>query len=162
SIAVAASGNIYVIGSFKGTPDFDPGPGNFYITASGMTQHVYISKFDNAGNYIWTKAYIGTYISYGPAIKVDAAENIYNVVHFFCTLDFDFGPGDFSITNPSFGVHCKFITKMDANGSVLWAKNIQSSIASNRCRGIALDPSGNIYVAGGFHSITDFDPGPGT
>ena len=49
-------GNVYAIGGFAYTVDFDPGPGVFNLTSSiDGAQNVYITKLDNAGNFIWAK-----------------------------------------------------------------------------------------------------------
>jgi hypothetical protein len=36
-------GNVYVIGTFQGSPDFDPGPGVYNLTSAGM-EDVYVTK----------------------------------------------------------------------------------------------------------------------
>ena len=37
STTVDAAGNVYQVGSFSGTVDFDPGPGVFNLSATGLT-----------------------------------------------------------------------------------------------------------------------------
>lgn len=46
SIAVDASGNIYTTGSFRGTVDFDPGPGVFNMYINGVTD-VFVHKMSD-------------------------------------------------------------------------------------------------------------------
>ncbi len=55
SVAVDASGNVYTTGTFQGTVDFDPGAGVFNLTSVGLFD-IFISKVDNSGNFVWTKA----------------------------------------------------------------------------------------------------------
>jgi len=56
SIALDNLGNIYSTGSFNSTVDFDPGPGNSFLTTTAMSQDVYIQKLDSNGNFIWAKS----------------------------------------------------------------------------------------------------------
>lgn len=51
-IFVDQAGYVYITGSFESTTDFDPGPGDFKLTSRGNGD-VYISKLDNAGNFVW-------------------------------------------------------------------------------------------------------------
>ena len=50
-VAVDASGNVYTIGYFDGTVDFDPGPGTFNMAATNQVgrRDIYISKLNAAG-----------------------------------------------------------------------------------------------------------------
>ena len=49
-----AAGNVYVMGSFRETVDFDPGPGVYNLTSVGQGD-IFISKFDASGNFLWVK-----------------------------------------------------------------------------------------------------------
>ena len=57
SITVDASGNVYATGYFKGTVDFDPGAGTFYLNSAGGSGDFFIQKLDASGNFIWAKAF---------------------------------------------------------------------------------------------------------
>ncbi|MCP4851228.1 MAG: hypothetical protein GY900_05790, partial [Actinomycetia bacterium] len=48
SVAVDSSGNVYTTGSFRGTVDFDPGPGTANLTA--VAQDVFVWGLDSSGN----------------------------------------------------------------------------------------------------------------
>ncbi len=54
------SGNVYTVGEFRGTADFDPGPVDQSLTANGSVGNTntdaFISKLDANGNYVWAKA----------------------------------------------------------------------------------------------------------
>lgn len=53
-IVLDMAGNIYTSGNFKGTADFNPGPGTYTLT-SAFGDDVFISKFDPGGSLIWQK-----------------------------------------------------------------------------------------------------------
>jgi hypothetical protein len=52
-LAVDRSHNVYRVGGFTGTADFDPGPGTFELTASGAWADVFVSKLDRDGGFLW-------------------------------------------------------------------------------------------------------------
>ncbi len=49
--------HLLVSGLFDGTVDFDPGLGQYNMTS--ITNDVFISKLDTAGNFIWAKQVAG-------------------------------------------------------------------------------------------------------
>lgn len=158
SITVAPSGNVYMIGIFGGTVDFDKGPGTYNLIgpANSMFQNAFISKYDSSGNLIWAKSFSGWYIL-GNDLAIDANENIYTVGYFPNTIDFDPGPGQYIITGNQSGYLCK----LDSGGHFVWVIEMRSQIAGTTnaqsvC--IAPDGTGNIYVGGTFKGTSDFDP----
>jgi hypothetical protein len=58
-LTVASDGSVYTTGYFKGTADFDPGPGTYNLTSAGLTD-VFVSKLDSAGNFVWAQRLGGT------------------------------------------------------------------------------------------------------
>lgn len=107
----------------------------------------------------WSKHFEGNYNESAQSIITDTAGNIYATGYFTGTVDFDPGPGVTSIT-ATFSVSTGFVMKMDDNGDLVWVKTFGSGNPVDS-KSIALDNAGNIYVAGMFQSITDFDPGVG-
>ncbi|MFI5219763.1 MAG: T9SS type A sorting domain-containing protein [Bacteroidia bacterium] len=166
SIITDASGNVYTIGYFEGTVDFDPGVGIFNLTSVSGT--VFVSKLDSSGNFVWAKAMGGTSSAYCSSIVLDTAVsgNIYITGLFFWTVDFDPGAGIFNLTAAgASGYSDIFISKLDSSGNFLWAKRMGGAGGSNDAgQSIALDPSGNgdVYTTGYFIGTVDFDPGPAT
>ena len=155
-ITVDAAGNVYTTGYFSGVADFDPGPGTFYLTADGGD--AYVSKLDADGNFVWALQFGGDQTNYGQAVNVDVSGNVYIAGYFGGTVDFDPGPAVFNIT--SNGQNDIFITKLDTNGNLLWAKNIGGT-NSDLAYAAVLDVSGNICMTGVFIGSVDFDPGSG-
>ena len=125
SIAVDAAGNVYTTGYFGGTADFDPGPGTYNLTSAG-TYEMFISKLDSSGNFIWAKQMGGnSSLDYatGLSITLDAAGNIYSTGPLEGTVDFNPGPGVFTLS--AIGVNrtrASFVLKLDADGNFIWAK----------------------------------------
>jgi hypothetical protein len=154
-----ASGNIYTIGSFSSTSDFDPNAGTAIHTSSG-SYDVFINKLNSTGNYLWSKSFGGINSDAGRALALDAAGNLHVTGTFSGTADFDPGAGTYTLvsTTPNSDV---FVSKFDATGNFLWAKNYGGGGNDNVCS-IALNASNDIYTAGDFILTPDFDPGPGT
>jgi hypothetical protein len=160
SIKLDALGNIYIAGSFQGTVDFDPGVGTFNLTSAGNTD-IFVCKLDAGGNFIWAKNMGGTNAEYAYEIAVDASYNVYTT-GYFTSFFADFDPGSGSYYLFPNGLSDIFVSKLDASGNFLWAKQIGGS---NLDLGgsIAVDGVGNAIVVGTFSStVIDFDPGPGS
>ncbi len=159
-ISIDAAGNIYSTGYFRGTADFDPGPGVFnLISPGGETPQVFISKLDAAGNFIWAKQLGGTLTDEGRSVTIDAVGNVYTIGSFNGTGDFDPGAGTFNLT--SSGGSDVFVSKLDAAGDFVWAKKLGGTVIDIGY-GITVDAAGNVYTTGYFQGTADFDPGAGT
>ena len=160
SIAVDASGNVYTTGYFDGTCDFDPGAGVFNLTPSGAPGFfdIFISKLNVSGDFVWAKKMGGTGDDGAFSIALDAFGNVYTTGPFGSTADFDPGPGVFNLT--AAGNFDIFVSKLDASGNFIWAKNMGGA-GDDEGLGLALDVAGNVYTTGVFSGISDFDPGAG-
>src|SRR4030095_4368411 len=78
SIAVDASGDIYVTGQFSRTIDFNSGEGLSTLTSAGSVD-IFVLKLDNSGNIIWAKAIGGQGYDVGKSLAVDpsGSEDVY-------------------------------------------------------------------------------------
>ena len=155
SITTDAAGNSYSIGSFRGTVDFDPGPGVTNLTSVGDND-IFVSKMDANGNLVWAKSFGSTVYDVGIDIAVDAAGNVYTTGNYSGSVDFDPGAGTTILT--SAGASDIFISKLDAAGNFLFARSMGGSTVDGGLS-IAVDASGNIYTTGAYSGTADFDPG---
>lgn len=156
SIALDFQGNIYTIGSFRDTADFDPGIDVFNLDA-GFSSDIFISKLDTAGNFVWAKQIGGVVgFSAGYSIALDAQGNSYITGLFQDTVDFD--PGLDTLNLISSGDNDIFIAKLDVNGNLLWAKSIGGA-GDDEGRNLTIDKEGNVYTIGWFKYAVDFNPG---
>ena len=156
-LSIDAFGNIYTIGSFEGTADFDPGPGTYMLTSVG-NYDIFVQKLDPNGNFLWAKAFGGTLQDESYSMEV-AQGNVYITGGFSGTVDFDPGAGTYNITSK--GGFDAFLQKMDLNGNFLWAKTFGGT-GDDAAITLNVDNWGNVYTTGGFSGIVDFDPGAGT
>ncbi len=162
-VAVDENHNSYIVGSFMGTQDFDPGPAVNNLTNTTLGEFdLFLGKFNPSGEYEWAFNLGGTGTStIGTGIIYDNIGNIILCGNFFGTMDMDPGPGlsNLSATN----WEQLNIAKYDTNGIYQWAFNIPVYFqSSNYVNNIKCDELGNIYVTGDFTGTVDFDPGPST
>jgi hypothetical protein len=147
SIAVDASGNIYVAGSFSGsTLIFDT---DTLTNATPGGPEIYIAKFDASGNALWAEHAGGTGTDAARSIAVDGSGNSYITGSFNSMTGITFG----STTLTNAGQEDMFIAKFDAAGNALWAKSAGGS-GSDIGSSICVDGSGNCYITGGFQSTS--------
>jgi hypothetical protein len=109
SIVLGADNNVYSIGNFSQTVDFDPGTGTNNLTSSGPYD-VFISKLDNNGNFISTLQFAGSGFAEGRSLVLDNVGNIFATGNFKATTDFDPLAGVFNLT--SNGADDIFIIKL--------------------------------------------------
>ena len=162
SIATDASGNVYTTGAFSGTVDFDPGAGVVNLSSGGfvVSEDIFVTKLNAAGKLIWAKqmdAGTGIGSGFGYSIAVDTFGNVYTTGYFTGTIDFDPGTGSYYLHSSA----ATFISKLDAAGNFVWAKQMPTVAAIEQNRLIAVDAPGNVYTTGTFSGTADFDPGTG-
>jgi len=141
-IATDSSGNCYVTGCFGATITC----GTTSLTSSGNFD-VLIVKLDTNGNWLWAKQAGGANDDRGFSIAIDSSGNSYITGYFYDTATFG------TTTLSSSGYEDIFIAKLDTNGNWMWAKQAGGS-SSEESYGIAIDSSGNSYVAGYFFGTT--------
>src|SRR4051812_33771921 len=56
NMVLDANGNVYTLGTFSGTVDFDPGQGIANATSTG-TNAVFVQKLDASGNFLWVSTF---------------------------------------------------------------------------------------------------------
>ena len=148
-------GNVYSTGYFLGTVDFNPGASVVNLVSSGGND-IYIQKLDAGGNFLWAKNIGGTGSDQAFGIALDNQGNVYTTGSFTGTVDFD--PSAVTNNLIAAGSSDIFISKMDASGNSIYAKQFGGTSADNACA-ISVDASGNIYASGYFNGTSDFDPG---
>lgn len=154
TIAVDDSGNIYLIGKFERTVDFDPGPGTKDVTGPGT----FCAKYDSTGSYIWAFG-LQTYGTTIDRLVLDASSNIYITGTYTNTVDFDPSPNTVNLTTP-LGKYYQFMAKYTKDGAYVWAKRMEGE--KIKIGSIAVDDTQNVYLTGSFTDSIDLDPGPDT
>jgi gliding motility-associated-like protein len=152
-------GNIFSTGRFDNTADFDPGPGVYNLTGTGLHTDVFIQKLDSSGNFIWAKSISGSRLEVCQSFVIDANNNLLSTGFFDGTVDFDPGTGVFNLSTI---YTSSYVHKLDANGNFIWVKFIGRDSANAFSSDIDVDSNNDAYITGVFYDTIDFDPGPAT
>ncbi len=147
SVAVDASGNVFLAGRFWGTVDFGGGP----LTSAG-TSDVYLVKFSSGGTHLWSKSFGDSSTDEAYALATDADGNIFMLGKFYGSIDFGGGP----LT--SSGYSDIFLAKFDPDGNHDWSDHYGDG-DSDYASDVAIDGSGNVIIVGEFYSSVDFGGG---
>ena len=153
SSALDPDGNIISTGGFAGTIDFDPGPGNEYLTVVGE-HDIFAHKLDPDGNLLWAKSFGSNLIDYGNHIIADKDGDIILTGRFSETCDFD--PSEVVDNYTSNGLYDAFVVKLNPNGDRIWVKTL-GGIRDELCYSILADDAKNLYFTGFFGHVVDFD-----
>ena len=149
AIATDTTNNLYLTGCFTDSADFDPGTAIFNLTVSS-NKTPFIARYDSTGNFVWAKALDPTINN--SKLALDNQANILLTGTFTGTADFDPDSGVVNLTSATNEV--VFISKYSNTGILKWAKN-SGGIKSYQ---IVSNNSSNVFIAGCFVSIADFDP----
>jgi len=155
--ATDAWGNTWVLGSFEGVVDFDPGDGEDIHEATGA-EDVFVTRFDAQGSYRWTRTLGGSGSDLGWGIAVDDQANVIVTGSFQETVDFDPGPEAAPCT--SNGGSDIFVLKLDESGAYVWVRTI-GGILDDGSADVAVDDQNDVIAIGHFQHRVDFDPTDG-
>lgn len=155
-IEVNAAGEVYVCGWTQST-DFPTTPGAFNTTFTGTSfQDIWITKLNAAGSaLVYSNLIGGIYSDYAYAIALETSGSVY--VTGYSTnnnLDFPTTPGAYQSNATGAGA---YILKMNPTGSALVYSTFTGS--SGNGYGIAIDGSGNAYLAGVLYGSLVTTPG---
>ena len=157
-VAVDSSGNVYVAGYFNSTTlGFGGVSNDVNLTYRGGSGDFFVVKYDSSGVAQWAKNPVsgsGAGFDLGNSVFVDSNGNVYVVGYFGGSLGFGGVSNDVNLTNQ--GSNDFFVVKYDSSGVAQGAKNPVSGSGTNAdyARFVAVDSSGNVYVAGNFGSTT--------
>jgi hypothetical protein len=153
-VAVDAFGSVFVIGTFSGQTDFDPGPGETSLTSNG-DEDIFVLKLDAGGNFVWATALGGRKSDSGEAIFVDVRGFVYTTGSFEGEMDVDPDP-DRTLMLYSQGEDDIFVVRYSNSGELRRAWSMGGSQDAVG-RDIAVDGAGNVFIAGDFLGRIDLD-----
>ena len=147
-IAVNAAGEAYVVGA---TLSLDFPTVNAYQVASATDYtDVFITRFNAAGNGLIYSTFLGgSNNDEGYGIAVDSSNNVY-VTGRTSSDDFPIQGGIQAIK--TLGYDAAFVAKLDPTGTTLLYSTYVGGSKDDTAQDIAVDGSGNMYIAGNTRS----------
>ncbi len=156
-VAVDASGNVAITGSFHSTVVFDGTGGSDSRTS--VHDSTFVTKYNADSSYAWTKTFdtsASAANSGGKGITTDANGNVYIFGNFNATVVFDGVGGSHSISCGGSDMGCTFLMKYNADGSYGWIEAFDCH-TDHRINSATTDTNGNLYTAGAFTGTVNFD-----
>lgn len=141
------AGNVYLTGyTYSGTGISSGG----YQNAIAGNSDAFLAKFNSSGTLIWATYYGGNSEDKGKSVAVDASGNVYMAGETFSSNNISSAGAHQS----SFGgTQDAFLVKFDTNGNRIWATYYGGDFYDEGYS-CAVDPSGNVYLAGYSWSAT--------
>ena len=150
------NGDLVVVGNFGGTVDFDPGPGETILSTTS-TADGFVAKYTEHGEFIWAKQFAGGGLTNVRGVGTDSERDIYVSGPFDSRVDFD--PGIDSAYIQAAGGTDGYMVKLNASGEFIWVRQVGSA-EDDWVHAIDVNDVGDVYAAGHFSLLIDFDPGP--
>jgi hypothetical protein len=152
-LAVDIVGNVYVTGYTRAS-DFPTTNGAFQtILGSTNASNAFVTKLNSTGSDLIYSTFLGgSGGDAGTSIAIDASGNTF-ITGWASSSDFPTTNGAFqTILN---GYYNAFVTKLNSNGSALVYSTLIGGNTIDGVQSIAIDSSGNAYIAG-YTSSSDY------
>jgi len=150
SVAVDASGNVLVTGHFTSSAKF----GNTTLNSAGGTDAFVAELAGSNGKFQWARKTGGSGNDRGLAVETDSAGNVY-VTGGLNGANFTYAGG----ANSQYGAGQLFVQKYNTSGTQLWSRTVAGNYSKASFEGLAVDGSGNVYVAGALDGTANFPTG---
>jgi hypothetical protein len=153
-ITLDTEDNIYLIGGFEGTTDFDPGIGIQEVNSTNNFSQFFL-KLDNNGSFQWIKSLeSSSYLSYED-IASDSEDNIVLEGTFSGTCDFDPSFVNNSVSSSDNSV---FIQRFNNGGELQSIYTLGVNQGSILGGDMSINSQGGVLISGAISSsMVDFD-----
>ena len=151
---VDASGNAYVVGSYRGAATFS---GTSITLANSGSTDAFISKLNGSGTFLWARKVGSTGADAINNIRLNGKGAAYIAGHFSnaCNLN----PNGTVQNFTSLGSTDIFVAKVDTNlASATWIKPMGGT-GNDLIFGLTIDTNENIYTTGQFENTAEFPIG---
>ncbi|TAL60887.1 MAG: hypothetical protein EPN85_06200, partial [Bacteroidetes bacterium] len=144
SLAVDASGNIYLAGTTKSVTNISTS-GSHQPAYGGGNSDAFLAKFSTSGGLLWGTYYGGAGNEFANSIAVDGSGDVY----LGGSTDSPTAISTAGSHQPAFGGGFKdaFVVKFSSSGIRQWA-TYYGGAGEDYGRSLAADASGNVYLAG--------------
>lgn len=164
-ITYDSQGNMFVVGSFRGTSmDVDPSSATNNLSSLGDWD-IFVAKYDSYGIFLNAMSIGGLQNDQATSVAVDNSGNIYITGWFRGTVDFNPGAGVANvISNGHAGNDMGydgeiFLAKYTNDLNYSWAFGIGGSTLNDAGLAVKIDRQGDVILAGNFRGTgIDFDP----
>jgi uncharacterized repeat protein (TIGR02543 family) len=163
--AVDSFGNVYAAGSQYNNGSFSYGTGvSAQGSASGSGNMILgnatLVKYNPNGTAQWARTVsAGNNDSRFSAVAVDSSGNVYAAGYQRGTGTYTYGAG-VSAQGPS-SVYNAVLVKYNSSGTAQWARTVSAGSRMSGFSAVAVDSSGNVYVAGSQNGIVTYTYGMG-
>jgi len=157
-IVIDSSKNVYFVGYFNGTVDFNPTDGVDNHTSAG-NKDIFLTKINSDGSYGYTYSIGSTGADNAIAVAIDSSDNVFLTGQYSLTVNFD--PTGGTDNHTSNGGQDIFLTKINSNATYGYTYTMGGNSIDSPSE-IILDSLNNIFISGYFYETVDFDPTGGT
>lgn len=154
-LALDAAGNMYIVGSYSQTIDFDPGPATYNFSSINSTNDAFVLKLSNTGSFIWVRDFDGLGSDEISDIVLDNSANIY-VGGRFSSATLTFGSNNLTNTSNTNTLFDGFFSMLDSSGTFKWFYKLGAG-NNDAITGITLDKQRNLYLTGTYIGTVNFN-----
>ena len=164
-IACDSSNNVYMGGSYNGTPSvFFVNTSNISTTvatlpaSSGGTNAAFASKFDSTGTYLYSFVVDSAGSDICQSVTCDSSNNLYmggvytGTPSVFFVNSSNVSSNVATLPASTGGTSAAFVSKFDSSGTYQYSFVVDDS-SSDICQSVACDSLGNVYM-GGYYTGT--------
>lgn len=157
-LALDSSGDIWTVGEYRNTVDFDP-------DAAGTDEHAafgspdgFLSRIDSSGTFVMANTWggPGTVVTKPNAVSINGSGDVFVAGSYSKTVDFEPGTGvDEYTSNGGLDV---FLSRYDSAGGYNWTAT-WGGVNDDEGFAVLTDNADDVCVTGDFRDTVDFDPG---
>ncbi|NME71052.1 T9SS type A sorting domain-containing protein [Flammeovirga aprica] len=147
-------GNIYIVGRYSGTVDFNPHPSQTenrtaLIMNSIYYENPFVLKLDPNGNFLWVYTAEGNGIDEAIDVDVDSYGNVYATGFFHNVINFTPTPGNGNIHSSAANSVDIFVVKINKLGQLQWV-NTTGLFYRDEPNSITVGSDNYVYCSGTF------------
>jgi hypothetical protein len=160
SLALDASSNVFVTGTFESTTDFDASTATFNLTpvlsGGSPSRDMFALKINANGTFNWARKFGSSlFLDIAEDCTIDGLGNLIMVGNFQSTVDFDPGTSVFNLSATA--LYNGFVLKLSNAGNFVWAVKLEGS-GYSVCQKVTTNSSNEIFVGGIFSATADLNP----